>query len=68
MKERGALVQKKHINFEDVPMCPFLIRYSRRIDAHGNGISPYVLKEFEFTHSHPLSLEYEKVLLQGDAW
>jgi hypothetical protein len=43
----------------DVGMCPFYLEYAREVDANGIGITPFKMHRFEFTHSHPLSLEYE---------
>lgn len=42
-------------------MCPFFLEYEREVEMKtGRGLSTFRLKRFELTHSHPLSLEYER--------
>lgn len=47
----------------DVGMCPFYLEYERQVDMQGNGVTPFKINKFEFTHSHPLTLEYDKLLM-----
>ncbi|CDW83156.1 UNKNOWN [Stylonychia lemnae] len=48
----------------NVGICQFYAEYCRELDARGQPISPYKLVRFECTHSHPLTLEYERILLE----
>lgn len=40
--------------------CTFFLQYRRYFNEISGEKSPFELYKFDFTHSHPLSLEYEK--------
>jgi hypothetical protein len=47
--------------------CPFYLRYQRT--EPNDKCTPYLLTEFDMTHSHPLGLHimhYEDVMIKGE--
>ncbi|CDW75221.1 UNKNOWN [Stylonychia lemnae] len=62
-RKNKECVQK--LDDQDIQPCPFYAVYERDVDSKtGKGLSPFKLIRYDFTHSHPLSLKYERQFLE----
>lgn len=56
--------KKPYLKFK---RCPFFLQYVRPYCEHTGVKGKFELHKFDFTHSHPLSLEYEKADIIAEA-
>ncbi len=64
-KKNGTL--RKHrdprVIIEDAKYCPFALHYVRDVDEKtGMPYTPFKLLRYNLVHSHPLCLEYQRIL------
>ncbi|KEJ83156.1 hypothetical protein OXYTRIMIC_131 [Oxytricha trifallax] len=56
--------RKKLDNYEElshIQMCPFFLEFTREVETMTKrGKTPFYLTRFDMTHSHPLTMEYER--------
>ena len=61
---RKESLKKPYTKFK---RCPFFLQYVRPYCEHTGVKGKFELHKFDFTHSHPLSLEYEKADIIAEA-
>ena len=54
-------------NYPKFKRCGFLVQYGRNIDPENKKKENFKLIRFDFTHSHPLTLEYELDYILAEA-
>lgn len=62
----GQEGRNSKVNYDEIQYCPFLMYFVRDIDPEsGKPFTPFRLVKYNMVHSHPLSMDYERVLFDS---